>query len=89
MQQPKGFIDSIKPNHIFNFHKALYGLKQAPRAWFNRLKLALTQQWGFINSKSDTFLFFKRVDDHILLLLVNIDNIVVIGSSLLLYSSYL
>lgn len=89
MQQPKGFIDSTKPNHIFNFHKALYGFKQAPRAWFDRLKITLTQQWGFINSKSDTSLFFKRVDDHILLLLVNIDNIVVIGSSLLLYSSYL
>lgn len=89
MQQPKGFIDSTKPNHIFNFHKALYGLKQTPRAWFNRLKMALTQQWGFINFKSDTSLFFKKVDDHILLLLVNIDHIVVIRLSLLLYSSYL
>lgn len=84
MQQSKGFIDSTKPNHIFSFHKALYGLKQAPRAWFDRLKMALTQQWCFTNSKSDTSMFFKRVDDHIFLLLVNIDDIVVIGSSPLL-----
>lgn len=84
MQQPKGFIDSTQPNHIFNFHKALYGLKQATRAWFDRLKMTLTQQWGFNNSKSNTSLFFKRVNDHILIFLVNIDDIVVIGLSPLL-----
>ncbi|KAA0045318.1 gag-pol polyprotein [Cucumis melo var. makuwa] len=30
--QPKGFIDSKFPQHVYNLNKALYGLKQASRA---------------------------------------------------------
>ncbi|KAH9803881.1 retrovirus-related pol polyprotein from transposon RE1 [Citrus sinensis] len=32
MQQPEGFVDKSKSNHVCRLHKALYGLKQAPRA---------------------------------------------------------
>ncbi|GJT71515.1 ribonuclease H-like domain-containing protein [Tanacetum coccineum] len=30
--QPKGFIDSDHPSHVYKLKKVLYGLKQAPRA---------------------------------------------------------
>ncbi|GKC77884.1 retrovirus-related pol polyprotein from transposon TNT 1-94, partial [Tanacetum coccineum] len=30
--QPLGFIDFVKPNHVYKLKKALYGLKQAPKA---------------------------------------------------------
>lgn len=32
IQQPEGFVDSTKPNHVCRLHKALYGPKQAPKA---------------------------------------------------------
>ena len=33
VEQPPGFKDDKKPNHVYKLKKALYGLKQAPRAW--------------------------------------------------------
>jgi hypothetical protein len=32
VEQPPGFKDDKKPNHVYKLKKALYGLKQAPRA---------------------------------------------------------
>ena len=41
VEQPLGFKDDKKPNHVYKLKKALYGLKQAPRAWYERLFIAL------------------------------------------------
>ena len=30
VEQPPGFEDEKKPNHVYKLRKALYGLKQAP-----------------------------------------------------------
>ncbi|KAA0041954.1 uncharacterized protein E5676_scaffold306G001650 [Cucumis melo var. makuwa] len=39
--QPKGFVDSEHPKHVYKLNKALYGLKQALRAWYERLTIYL------------------------------------------------
>ena len=59
MAQPEGFVDPAKPHHVCKLKKALYGLKQAPRAWFDRFKSAMTSQWHFDHSKSDSSLFYR------------------------------
>jgi hypothetical protein len=38
VEQPPGFEDDKKSNHVYKFKKVLYGLKQAPRAWYERLR---------------------------------------------------
>jgi Reverse transcriptase (RNA-dependent DNA polymerase)/GAG-pre-integrase domain len=80
MQQPPGFIDSQNPDFVCLLHKSLYGLKQAPRAWFHKLKTFL-QLEGFQCSQADPSLFIFKTSEHILYLLVYVDDIVLTGSS--------
>jgi hypothetical protein len=60
VEQPPGFEDEKKHNHVYMLRKTLYGLKQAPRAWYERL-------WDFLLSKGskmgkvDTTLFTKKL----------------------------
>ena len=58
VDQPPGFENSEKPNHVFKLKKALYGLKQSPRAWYERLSKYLLEK-GFTRVKVDTILFIK------------------------------
>jgi len=59
VDEPPGFENSEKPNHVYKLKKALYGLKQAPRAWYERLGKFLLEK-GFTRGKVDTTLFIKR-----------------------------
>jgi len=59
MQQPPGFEDPERPNHVCKLHKAIYGLKQAPRACFERFSNFLLHV-GFICSKADPSMFILR-----------------------------
>ncbi|KAH9764120.1 retrovirus-related pol polyprotein from transposon RE1 [Citrus sinensis] len=79
MPQPEGFEDKNRPSYICKLEKALYGLRQAPRAWFDKLKGALSC-WGFKNSKSDTSLFFRRIESKIVIMLIYVDDIIITGS---------
>jgi hypothetical protein len=38
VEQPPGFEDPKRPNHVYKLRMVLYGLKQAPRAWYECLK---------------------------------------------------
>ena len=60
VEQPPGFEDPKRPNHVFKLSKALYGLKQAPRAWYERLRDFLLSK-DFKIGKVDTTLFTKRI----------------------------
>ena len=50
VEQPPGFKDAKKPNHVYKLKKALYSLKQAPRAWYERLRDFLLSK-GFMMGK--------------------------------------
>ncbi|KAL5811427.1 hypothetical protein ACOSQ4_027995 [Xanthoceras sorbifolium] len=85
MSQPEGFIHPSQSSLVCHLHKSLYGLKQAPKAWYDKLKMAL-QQWGFINSKSDSSLFYFKSSTATLFVLIYVDDILVTGSDSTLIS---
>jgi hypothetical protein len=53
--------------------KALYGLKQAPRAWYGKIDNFL-MSLGFINNNADPNLYFKVVDDGMVILMLYMDD---------------
>ena len=87
MAQPPGFVDSDHPSYVCKLHKAIYGLKQAPRAWYHELRQFLLTS-GFKNSHSDTSLFVLRSSNHVVYLLVYVDDIILTGSSDTLVSQF-
>lgn len=88
MVQPSGFVDSTKPPHVYHLRKAIYGLKQAPaRAWYTEFRTYLTSL-GFINSFSDTSLFYYHGIPS-LYVLVYIDDIIITASCTTTVSSFI
>jgi len=75
VDQPPGFENSDKPNHVFKLKKALYGLKQAPRAWYERLSKFLLEK-DFSRGKVDTTLFIKKKLNDSLLVQTYVDDII-------------
>lgn len=80
MEQPPGFVDADKPDHVWRLHKAVYGLKQAPRAWYIELRNFLLSL-GFRNSLADTSLFVLHTGDQYLYVLIYVDDILVTGNT--------
>nr|GEV08960.1 hypothetical protein [Tanacetum cinerariifolium] len=83
--QPKGFIDSDHPSHVYKLKNALYGLTLASRAWYDELSTFLLQK-GFSKGIIDPTLFTRRFDDDILVVQVYVDDII-FGSTNLRYTT--
>jgi hypothetical protein len=75
VEEPPGFEDPRKPNHVYLLHKALYGLKQAPRAWYECLKDFLIKN-GFKIGKADSTLFTRKVDNELFVCQIYVDDII-------------
>ena len=75
VEQPLGFEDFEKRNHVYKLQKALYGLKQAPRAWYERLSKFLMEK-GFSRGSVDTTLFLKKHKLDMLVAQIYVDDII-------------
>jgi hypothetical protein len=75
VEQPPGFEDDKKADHVYKLKKALYGLKQAPRAWYERLRNFLLSK-EFMMGKVDTTLYTKKIGNDLFVLQVYIDDII-------------
>ena len=63
---------------MYLLEKALYGLKQALRAWYSRLDEYLLTL-GFERSMNEPTSYVRRVDEHILIVSVYVDDLLITG----------
>ncbi|GKC52566.1 retrovirus-related pol polyprotein from transposon TNT 1-94 [Tanacetum coccineum] len=73
--QPPGFIDFVKPNHVYRLKKVLYGLKQAPKAWYDRLKAFLIKH-DYTMGMVDNTLFTKKENSNLIIVQIYVDDII-------------
>ena len=86
MEQPPGFKDLSKPNHVCRFKKAIYGLKEAPRAWYTALKNSILQL-SVHSSKDDSSLFIYSQGSNLCYFLVYVDDLVITGNNSILVAN--
>ncbi|KAK1435086.1 hypothetical protein QVD17_00846 [Tagetes erecta] len=81
MKIPQGFSKENE-TRVCRLRKSLYGLKQASRNWYQRFTTFLLGL-DFRQSKADHSLFFQKKDDISIAILIYVDDVIVVGNSLL------
>ena len=85
MEQPKGFIDPNRPDHVCKLKKSLYGLKQSARCWNTTLDDYLLSE-GYTKSDADDCIYIKTVkihnEEHFVILAVYVDDVVPISDNI-------
>lgn len=81
MCQPEGYGVKGQGNKVYKLRKARYGLRQAPRAWNEKLNKVLGSP-GFVKCTKEPAIYQKVEKEHVLLVAVFIDDLLVIGTSL-------
>ena len=78
MAQPPIYVQN---NSILVCHlkKSLYGLMQAPRAWYAKMDRFLLDN-GFSRCHSNPNFYTKKVGNHLIILVLYVDDIILTGS---------
>lgn len=70
-----------KEGYVLKLLKSIYGLKQAAKCWNIKINNFL-EGLGFVRSESDYCLYTKLVSDHIMYLLLYVDDMIIAGKDL-------
>ena len=79
IEKPQGFEFEHRQTHVCKLKRALYGLKKAPKYWYGMIDIFLTIL-GFTKSKDDPNLYFKVMDDELVILLLYVDDLFLTGN---------
>ena len=78
MEQPPGYVHN-NSSLVCRLNKSLYGLKQAPRAWYSKMDSFLLDT-GFSICHSDPSVYTKKVGNHLIIVVLYVDDLIVTGS---------
>lgn len=74
MTQPEGFVQKGEETKVCRLKRAIYGLKQSARAWNEKLNQSFIGL-GFKRSKLEYCVYFKRVNDKIIIIATFVDDL--------------
>jgi hypothetical protein len=80
MKQPEGFVVKGKKDPICKMKKLLYCLKQSPRMWYQKFDTYMLGL-GFTRRKEDHCVYFKLIGDHLIYLVLYVDEMLLIGNN--------
>jgi hypothetical protein len=83
IEQRQGFEVHSRDTHVCTPKKALYRLKQAPRAWYARIDNYL-MRLGFSKNHVDPNLYYKVVNNALVILLLYVDDLFLLGEEFLI-----
>jgi hypothetical protein len=83
IEQPQGFEVHSRDTHVFILNKDSYGLKQAPRAWYAIIDSYL-MRLGFSKSHVDPNLYYKVMNNALVIILLYVDDVFLIGEESLI-----
>ena len=78
MEQPPGYVQD-NSSLVCLLKKSLYGLKKAPRAWYAKMDSFLLDT-GFSRCHSDPNVYTKKVGNHLIILVLYVDDLILTGS---------
>lgn len=77
MEQPPSFIQNDS-SLVYLLNKSLYGLKKTPHTWYAKIDSFLLDT-RFSRCHSNNNVYAKRVGDHLIILVLYVDDLVLIG----------
>jgi hypothetical protein len=80
MKQAKGYAVKGKKELVRKLKKSLYGLKQSPGMWYQKIDTYMLGL-GFTRSKEDHYVYFKLIGDHLIYLVLYVDDMLLIGNN--------
>eukprot|EP01018_Ginkgo_biloba_P023889 Gb_35456 [translate_table: standard] len=79
-EQPPGYVQKGKKDHVCHLKKALYGLKQTPRAWYEKIDRYFLDT-GFVRSSVDSNLYMKVRDSmFVTFVVLYVDDLLITGN---------
>jgi hypothetical protein len=80
MSQPEGFDVKAKKELVCKMKKSMYGLKKSLRMWYQKFDTYMLGL-GFTRSKEDHCVYFKLIGDHLIYLILYVDDMLLIGNN--------
>jgi hypothetical protein len=75
MEQPPGFEELGKEDHVMQLHKSIYGMKQVSRIWNKTFHETVTG-WGFKRMKNEWCVYCHDSDTGFTIFALHVDNII-------------